>query len=109
MRPAVLAPAGSHSWLSPLGSTGIWPPPVFGSSSSVFEWTLQVLNDYGEAAASPTPSYSPILSTIPSPAHPPWFHSPSIWQTRVSYPHCSRRRPCLAHILQSPAAADVLT
>lgn len=77
MRPAVPAHADSHSWLSPLGSTGIWPPPVFGSSSSVFEWTLQVLNDYGEAAASPTPSHSPILSTTPSPAHPPGFTAPA--------------------------------
>lgn len=77
MKPAVLAPTGSHSWLSPLGSTGIRPPPVLGSSSSVFDWTSQVLNDYGEAAASLTLSHSPILSTTPSPAHPPGFTAPA--------------------------------
>ena len=66
------------------------PSSILGSSSSVSDWTSQVLSDYREAAASPTPSHTPILSTLPPPhPHPPRFHCPSIWQTRVSYPHSS--------------------
>lgn len=92
-----------------LGSTGIRPPPVLGSSSSVFDWTSQVLNDHRRGSCFLTLSHSPIL---PPPWHHPqypWFHSPSIWQTRVCPPH---RLPAQTVPCTHPAARsslDVLT